>query len=187
MTLRVEAEPDGGRAIVHAALGRRAYRSDHLQSLQGAPQTAAALPLYVLSEEALSSEHPVALARRAGWRYPIVGGAEPGLALLSHRDGGHVYAGIIHGVLPRRLLEASAFAEDALGESQEPFAARLLEVPTRLLSCLWLAGPEDHFISLLGGSPPGTAPLKLSDDLRPLLGAIKRARVRRPPEGGPGI
>lgn len=179
MTIVSRSEPEGGRDIVNAALSARSQRSHIMKMLSGAPQTGAPLPVYVLDRETAASDDPLAHAKQAGWQYPIVGGETQGLASLAEGPKGLEFSGITHGTLPQRVLEAATLAERTLGPLPEQFQVRLLEIPSLLTLCLWFAGPTNRFISLLDGSPPGTAPLRVEDDirarLRNALGAVQRA------------
>jgi hypothetical protein len=167
MAIRNQNEPMGGRDIINAALSSRLPRARNLFALGGAAaQMGRALPIYMLTLEDAAASEPLTHAKLTGWRYPIVGGPVTGLASLagSSSEGAH-YAGITHGILPDRLLQAAAFAEAKLGPVPDEYEPRLLEAPSLKIYCLWFAGSSNFFVSLMDGQPPGTAPLKMETDI----------------------
>ena len=178
MTIRNQNEPPGGRDIVNAALRARSPRTANLMALGGAAaQTGRALPIYILTLEDASAADPLALAKLTGWRYPIVGGELPGLASLAQGPDQPQYAGITHGLLPQRLLEAAKLAEETLASSSESYEPRLLDAPALRIYCLWLAGASNYFISLMDGQPPGTSDLRIEDDIVARIRAALAART----------
>jgi hypothetical protein len=161
----------GGREIVYTALGRRLHRAQHLSALRGSPQIGAPLPIFLLDHAEASLEDPLSAARLVGWRYPIVGGASPGLAYLREDAGDLKFAGIADGQLPERLLEAAVLADDNFGSRPERFQPRLLEIPSLRICGLWLCGSERHnfFILLENGQRRGSWPLQIERSIQPAI------------------
>ena len=194
MALKGQAEPVGGRDIVNDALRQRAHRAQQSPALRGSPQTGAPLPVYLLGrEEALLSD-PLGAAKLIGWKYPVIGGDSPGIASLLIAPDGLKFAGINHGPLPERLLDAAVLADRNLGPLEETFEPRLLEIPALRLYALWLFrnDRENFFVSLMDGQPPGSSKLQMEHDMLPRIGAALTAaavamRPQPPPErsGGP--
>jgi hypothetical protein len=151
----------------------------------GAPQTGSALPIYVITRDEAGTPDPLAEAKLTGWRYPIVG-AEPGLASLAGDAEQPHFAGISHGTLPQRVLDAATLAEAVLGSEVEHFEPRLLEIPALRIYCLWFKGEQtDRFISLMDGQPPGTEPLTIEQEIVPRIkSALSRSTLSSPPPGG---
>lgn len=167
MTAPSEAPPDGSREILHQALRQRLHRSRHLPSLRGSPQIGAPLPIYLLRAASLSPPVRLSQAKPIGWRYPILGGGAPGLATLLKERGSAKYAGLSHGPLARRIVEAASLIATKT-PSLESYSLRLLEIPALRTYALWLFAPRQAswFVSLLDGRPPGTAELRLERSIR---------------------
>ena len=168
MPIKGQIEPVGGREIVHAALSHRSHRGQYLPALCGSPQTGAPLPVYVIScDEALFPD-PLGAAKLIGWKYPIVGGDSAGLAFLLITPDGLKFAGISHGPLPGRLLEAAVVADKHLESVAEEFEPRLLEIPALHIYALWLfrAEGENFFISLMDEDPSASSMLHTKNDIR---------------------
>lgn len=142
MPIVSKVKPKGGQRVVHAALSRRIGRGSHLPSLQGEPKTGASLPVYRISARGASRAKPLALARRVGWQYPVIGGDRPGLACLRECRSGLRYAGLIEGALPQRLLDAALVAEAHLAGDTRTYQARLLHIPALQIQALWLYVPH---------------------------------------------
>jgi hypothetical protein len=172
MAFQSQAAPAGATDIVHAALVSRLQRAQHLPALQGSPQTGTPLPSYVLDRVEASRDAPLSAARRVGWRYPIVGGASPGLATLIGEQQGLTFAGVSHGPLAERLMQAATLVEDNLGSKQEQFEPRLLEIPSLRICALWLyGGSQNFFVVLVDGQRPGEPELQLERDIQPRIAA----------------
>ncbi len=178
MAIKMQAEPSGGREMLHAALAARLHRAPQLPPLQGAVQTGAPLPVYLIDEADAAGTSPLGSARQIGWRYPIVGGASAGLAFLRDTSVGLTFAGLAHGGLPQRLLDAALLSEDNLGARTTTYQPRLLEIPSLRLCALWLAASdqEDLFVLLLDGHQTSDALLQIERDMKPHITA---AHVRR--------
>lgn len=186
MTIVQSSPPIGGQQAISAALARRMPRAMTLSPLGGAPATGAPLPMYNIALDQTAQPDPLSAARLVGWRYPVVGGDEPGLAHLSTEQDGNEYEGLTHGFLPRRLLEAADVAHEALGSSEQPYEARLLQIPALRIIALWLKGANDNRFVLLsdGRSPPGGAPPPMVNDIRPIIEASRGPGGAPPrPEG----
>ena len=168
MTIKTQVEPAGGRDIVHSALSQRSHRAKHFPSLSGTPQTGAPLPVYLLSRDEASLQNPLANAKLIGWKYPILGGDSVGLASLLITEDGLKFAGINHGLLSGRLLDAAVLADSKQGPLAKEFEPRLLEIPSLRIYALWLfcTGSENSFISLMDGHPPGSAKLRIVKSIR---------------------
>lgn len=180
MAIVVKAEPAGARYIIHDALARRRHRAHHLPALRGAVRVGTPLPIYVLDHREAYRGASLAAARRVGWRYPIIGGASPGFAMLNDEAGRLSFAGVGHGRLAERLLQAAVLAEDNLAARDESYEPRLLEIPSLRLCALWLHGPQDFFIVLVDGQRPAVADLQLERDIgRRIVAAAARLQVRR--------
>jgi hypothetical protein len=187
MTIRNQPEPTGGRDIIHAALSARLPQTRSLRAAKvGAVQTGHPLPVYVLTRQDAQLPDPLARATLAGWSYPIVGGQEPGLASLSGTPDTPHFSGTTEGSLPQRLLEAAELAERQLADDPEVYEPRLLDMPALRMFCLWLKGPRDRFVQLLGGQPAGSAPLTMENDIGPAIHAALAASAVRTPTPGEG-
>jgi hypothetical protein len=186
MPIVMRTEPVGGRAVINAALSQRTHRTAALSILGGAPRTGAPLPLYNLGLDDLSSADPFSHANLVGWRYPVVGGEAPGLAHLSAGTGTPEYEGLSHGVLAQRLLDAAALAETSFGETGEQYEARLLQIPALRIVALWMAGPSNRFITLLDGRSPEGPPLRVVDDISPVIATARAPLGGAAPTPGPG-
>lgn len=181
MAIVIQAEPRGGRDIVHDALSRRLHRAQHLPPLIGMPQTGAPLPAYVVDSDAALLADPVTAAKMVGWAYPIVGGASPGLAHLVLQPSGLQFSGISHGPLVSRLMDAAVLAEDTLDIRPEPYEPRLLSIPRLRIVALWLsnAGGQNLFVFLEDGLGRGGMPLQIERSIQPRAGAALTAFRRR--------
>ena len=192
MALKGQTEPAGGRDIVNSALNERAQRGQQLPALRGSPQTGAAIPVYLVSRDEAALPEPLKAAKLVGWKYPVIGGDSPGIASLLAAPDGLKFAGINHGPLPERLLEAAVLAESSLGSREEVYEPRLLEIPALRIYALWLyrADQENFFIALLNGQPPGSSKLQMENSILPRIGAALTgatvARRPRPPAAGAG-
>ena len=167
MPIKGQIEPVGGRDIVNAALSQR----QHLPALLGSPQTGAPLPVYLLSRDEALLPDPLSAAKLIGWKYPIIGGDSAGLAFLLIAPDGLKFAGISHGPLAGRLLEAAVLADENLESVAEEFEPRLLEIPALHIYALWLfsAEREDVFISLMEGQPPDSFSLQVEHNIQPRI------------------
>jgi hypothetical protein len=168
MPIKSRIEPVGGRDIVNTALSQSSYRSQYLPALRGSPQTGTPLSVYLLSRDEALLPDPFSAARLIGWKYPIIGGDSPGLAFLLIAPDGLKFAGISHGPLPNRLLDAAVLANNHLESLVEEFEPRLLEIPALRIYALWLfrAEGENIFISLMDGQPPGSFRLQIENNIK---------------------
>jgi hypothetical protein len=192
MAIKAHAGPSDGRSVMEDALSRRARNRTHFATpLGGAPQSASPLPFYFLGIDALKAPDPLQAARIKGWRYPILGGIKAGLAAVRSPAGSgpSEFAGLTHGLLVDRLLQACLLAEQALGTSAEQYQPRLLDVPALQYAALWLEAPtRRQFIALLQGRPAGSAPLELVDDVIPELKTLAAAKGHAgPAASAPGL
>lgn len=184
MPIVIPREPEGARETVHEALGRRIPRAQFLTPLGGAqPQTTSPLPLYNLGLDQALGPDPVEKAKLVGWRYPVVGGPQAGLAHLTSGPEGLTYSGLSHGHFPQRLLDATAVAEQALGAAPEAYEARLLQIPALRIFALWLSGKQDRFVILADGKTAEVSPLQVTEDIGPVIEAVRRG----PPPGGAAV
>ena len=184
MTIKRWGGPADGLKIVQVALQRRQHRAQTVTPLGGAPQSASPLPMYHLGMVDVGRPDFLQSAIRSGWRYPVIGGAQPGLAMITERAGGAEFEGLTYGTLAQRLVQASFLAQSALGNVADQYEPRILDVPAAHFVALWLLGPENLFISLMDGDPPGTAPLEIVKDIQPRLLAAVHARALVLPSGG---
>ena len=189
MTIKSNAGPVNGGDVVRQALAARMPQAKNFSTpLGGAPQTGSPVPFYHLSLAQLDSADPLASATITGWRYPVVGGINPGL--VDVREGSNVtpatFAGLIHGIMVQRFMQASLLAEQTLASQTDVYQPRLLDVPALQFAALWLHGTStNYFISLLDGHPLGSAPLVLVSDVLPDLRARATARTAATtPTGG---
>ena len=168
MPIKGQTGPPGGRDIVNTALSRRSHRAQYLPALRGSPQTGAPLPVYLISRDEALSPDPLGAAKLIGWEYPIVGGDSAGLAFLLITPDVPKFAGISHGPLPGRLLDAAVLADKHLESMAEEFEPRLLEIPALHIYALWLfrAEGESFFISLMDEHPPASSMLQTENDIR---------------------
>jgi hypothetical protein len=182
--------PPNGHQVMQRALAYRVPQTANIMStpLGGAPQTGSPIPVYHLPLAQLKDSDPLASAKLTCWSYPVIGGMRPGLADIRENsvDGTTSFAGLSYGILATRFLEASVLAEHSLNAADEEFEPRLLDVPALRFAALWLHGSStDHFIPLLEGSPPGSAPLKLVANVVADLQSRAIAQSRRAiPTGG---
>lgn len=168
MTIKSHAGPIDGRAVMQQALATRVPQAEMFSTpLGGAPQTGSPVPFYHLSLDALTEPNPLEFATMTGWQYPVVGGIDPGLAdIRDVPDGPSSFAGLSHGLLAQRFIQASLLAEQALAAQAEEYQPRLLDIPALQFAALWLYGTTtSYFVSLLDGRPAGTAPLKLVTEI----------------------
>lgn len=184
MPITSHVGPLDGRSILEQALSTRQGAAPAMAApLGGTPFAGSPLPVYHLALHDLDGEAPLDRAVRTGWRYPVVGGLEPGLADIREAASGRgasSFGGLSQGLLPRRLLEASQLAETALAGRAQSYEPRMLEVPAVLFSALWLHGADDEaFVSLLDGLPPGSATLELRADVVAELRARAATRARQ--------
>lgn len=189
MTIRQSRPPEGGRQAISAALSRRLPRAAALSPLGGSPATGAALPMYNIELDQTGLPDPLEAATLVGWRYPVVGGPEAGLAHLGTEGTDNEYQGLTRGYLPQRLVEAASIADEAVGGSSNDYEARLLQIPALRIVSLWMAGENDNrFVILTDGrardieaAPP------LVDDIRPVIEAARRqpSPGERPAGAGP--
>lgn len=171
MPIKSQIEPVDGRDIVKIALGRRSHRAQHLTALRGSPQIGAPLSVYLISGDKALSDDDLSTAELIGWKYPIVGGDSIGLAFLLITPEGVKFAGISHGPLPNRLLEAAILADEHLKSLGGEFELRLLEIPALHIFALWLCGAEgkNEFISLIDGQSPASSKLQIENNMRSLI------------------
>jgi len=185
MVIKANKGPLHGLAVMQQALEARATRAAVFSTpLGGAPQSGSPVPVYHLPLINLGDDDPLAAASVTSWRYPIIGGIEPGLADIrqSDDDSSASYGGLSQGLLARRFIQASLLAEQALAAAPEELQPRLLDVPALQFAALWLHGDlSNYFVSLFDGRPAGTAPLRLVTEVVPDLRA--RAARRLPPTG----
>jgi hypothetical protein len=184
MTIKRWSGPVDGLKIVQTALQQRRHRAQTITPLGGAPQSASPLPMYHLGINDVERPDFLQRATQTGWRYPVLGGIQPGLAIITERPGGVEYEGLTYGTLAQRLIQASLLAQQALGSVADQYEPRMLDVPGAHLVALWLAGAQNQFISLMDGNPPGSAALSIVDDIQPRLIAAVRARANVLPSGG---
>ena len=150
------SQPTGGKEIIHTALGRRMHPAGRVRSLRGAPHIGAALPIYRIGREDISTDTPIAKARKIGWGYPVIGGKVPGLALLHRVSGRLGLAGIVEGFFPRQFLKAALRAEETLHSSNVAFQPRLLEIPSLHVYALWLFAPKGNSRFVVISKSPAT-------------------------------
>lgn len=181
MTIKTHQGPADGWQVTSEAISTRTRRVEAgVSPLGGASHLAQPVPFYHLPLDKIDSNDPLAFATSTGWRYPIVGGDRPGLADIRGDEGstGSKFAGLSHGILAKRFLEASTLADTQLGDGAEEFEPRILDIPALGYAALWLLGQQSQrFISLLEGNPPGTAPLQMVTDIVPQLRAVASKRV----------
>ena len=181
MPINPNAGPTNGRTVMQEALSARVSQTRTTGSpLGGAPQTGSPLPVYDLPIGRMQDARPLDEAMLTSWRYPVIGGLYPALVDIreSANDGLASFGGLSHGPMAARLIQASLLAEQTLGANPERYEPRLLDVPALQFSALWLHGDEsEHFISLMDGHPPGTAPLKMVDDIASELRVRAATRV----------
>jgi hypothetical protein len=193
MTIIQNAGPANGRDVVRQALAIRMPQGRSFSTpLGGAPQAGSPVPFYHLPLSKLDSQDPLSQATLSGWRYPVVGGINPGLADLREGsdDSSPMYAGLVHGGMVQRFMQAALLAEQTLGSTSDAFEPRILDVPALQFSALWLVGKTtNYFISLLEGRPPGSAPLAVVSDIVPSLIAKAGARhaAASSPFGGSSV
>lgn len=189
MTIVPSQPPAGGQQAITAALAERISRAATLSPLGGSPATGAPLPMYNVELNQTMLPDPLSAARLVGWRYPVIGGPEPGLAHLSAEQGDSEYEGLTRGYLPRRLIEAAEVAQEALGDSDERYEARLLQIPALRIIALWMKGTnDDRFVLLTDGRTPPTAgpPPPVIDDIRPVIAAARGPDAPRAAPVGTG-
>lgn len=181
MPINSNAGPINGRTVMQEALSDRMTQTRTTGSpLGGFPQTGAPLPVYDLPLLQIQDAHPLDAATLTSWRYPVIGGLHPGLADIRESKSGGLasFGGLSHGPMAARLIQASLLAEQTIGAKPEHYEPRLLDVPALQFSALWLHGDEsEYFISLMDGHPPGSAPLKVVDEITSELRARTATRV----------
>ena len=184
MTIRRHAGPTDGFQVLNQALSARGHNVHRLFALGGAPQVTSPLPIYQITLQEAAQPDPIGAAKQTGWYYPVIGGAAPGIAKIYFDGTTSKYEGITQGILPTRLIQAGYVADQQLGNVGEEYEPRMLLVPSLDIAALWLHAPFDHFISLLDGDPPGSAPLVVTTDIRSALNTALRARGNPAAAGG---
>jgi hypothetical protein len=181
MPIVSKTEPIGGRDIVRKTLTVRSQRARDDSALRGSLQTGAPLPIYLVSSEEISGADPLSSAKIVGWRYPVIGGASAGLVTLVEDKGDLKFAGVSQGLLPARLLEAAALAEDNLRSTEERLEPRLLEIPSLRVTALWLCGSQGQnlFIFLVDGQRWDSSQLQIEHSVQPRVTAALTALGRR--------
>jgi hypothetical protein len=189
MAIKSNRGPLNGFQVMQRELVARMPQAKIFSSpLGGAPQAGSPVPVYHLPLDRLHDPDPIAAATLTGWRYPVAGAADVGLADIRENplDGSTRFGGLSFGLLVERFIEASAMAEKMLAAASEEFEPRILDVPALRFAALWLRGPDtEHFVSLLEGRPPGTAPLTLVSSIIGELQARASVQAKRMlPTGG---
>ena len=185
---RLDGPPDGQKVMMRE-LGKRIPAAARFATpLGGAPQAGSPVPFYHLGLEDLKMRSPLTKATITGWRFPIVGGIHPGLAIIAGMADGSssTFEGLAHGIIAARFIRAALLADEKLGSDVAEYEPRFLDVPALQFSALWLHGQKNWFIPLLEGRPPGTAPLVMVPSILPDLRAraAKRAVPVEPMGGG---
>lgn len=180
MAIKSNPGPANARAVMQRALTARLPQAASFSSpLGGAPQTGSPVPVHYLSLVALADQHPLMSTTVTSWLYPVIGGVRPGLADIRENAGtaGPSFGGLSQGILAARFIDACVLAEKSLAALEEEFEPRLLDAPALQFAALWLHGSNtEHFISLLDGKPPGSAPLRIVSDVVPDLQSRAAAR-----------
>lgn len=188
MTIMHLAGPPAGDDVLDRALEDRfpevARRGVRVRSrnADGVPELPP-VPCFHLGLDMLADDEPLRLAQQTGWRYIVEPGNAVGMAKLSSGTGGTRYEGLAQGLLVERYRAALALAQELLGADHHAYEPRLLDVPALSFAALWLKGPQDWFIELLDGVPPGTAALQVVDDILPEL---RHRAAKREPYDDPG-
>lgn len=187
MTIMHLAGPAAGDDVLDQALADR-FPEDAVRgvrSRRGAADAAPELspvPCFHLGLDMLADDAPLRFAQQTGWRYIVEPGNVVGMAKLSS-SGTPRYEGLAQGLLVERYRAALVLAQQQLGADHQAYEPRLLDVPALSFAALWLKGPQDRFIDLLDGVPPGTAALQVVDDILPEL---RRRAANREPYDEPG-
>lgn len=179
MTIKPHNGPLSGRKVMQRALLQRLPQAPQFGTpTGGGMQTGSPIPVYLLAPHRLVDSKPLDWAELTSWRYPVVGAAEASMAEIREgRNGVCDFAGLSRGLLSKRVFDAADLAERSLAAHPTVYEPRLLEVPALRFVALWLFSGEDQlFIPLLEGTPPGSAPLIMVDDVIVLL----RARAGAP-------
>jgi len=142
------------------------------------------IPVFHLSRQQALGEDPLGAARQTGWRFLVTGPQNSGFVEVHANTEGTQprYGGLTHGVLPQRLYDACVLAERQLAKTKVEYEPRILDVPSMQFVSLWLHGQDEPYISLLDGSPAGSARLDLSYDL---ASRVKAQMSSRPPAVAP--
>ncbi|GLR77731.1 hypothetical protein GCM10007856_03990 [Azospirillum oryzae] len=86
------------------------------------------------------------------WRYLIVTDERHPSAVVTmdlRNDRGKWYVGAIQrGPMAHLLAEAAQVAEVTVGNTDDEYEARILEIPALYRAALWLHGPSDFYIPL---------------------------------------
>ena len=176
---RLDGPPDGQKVMMRE-LGKRIPAAARFATpLGGAPQAGSPVPFYHLGLEDLTKQSPLSKATVTGWRFPIVGGIHPGLAIIAGMADGSssTFEGLSHGLIAARFIQAALLANEKLGSDVAEYEPRLLDVPALQFAALWLHGQKNWFIPLLEGRPLGTAPLAMVSSILPDLRARAAKRV----------
>ncbi|QMU80198.1 hypothetical protein GXW83_11570 [Streptacidiphilus sp. PB12-B1b] len=127
----------------------RAVRTSAMRHRRGQLAPAHALPVHLLDPVTpqpvapLSGAHApdglLAGARRTGWRFLIRDGEEVVAAAETRETAdGHVFAYFAEGPYPASTLRALHQARAHTAVSPTPYVPRLLSVPGRYMTALWL-------------------------------------------------
>ena len=113
-----------------------------------------AIPIYSLTARDLA-EAPEVLSRQhskpSGWRYLLFQGEKCWFVDFRIGTTGLVVNQIVRGSAPERFVAACRFVEEQ--ESGLHGELRVLRIPTRRVSALWIAGKEDLFVDLDADQP----------------------------------
>lgn len=189
MTINRANGPAGGRDVVNRAL---AVRMGSLRAaaspMGGSVGFGSPVPVYHIGLDSVTNQaDPLTAARQTSWRFPVIGagaGSPAGLVTVRETATDPSFEGLSHGVLAQNFLRAASLAEQTFGSSPDVFDPRLLEVPALQYAALWLVGGgTNHFIPLLDGNPPGSAPLSVINDILPALKARVGYRANAPAHG----
>jgi hypothetical protein len=176
VTIQQSIGPAEGLAIIEKELQSRASRVAQIPSLNGSPSLLDPVAVFHLDFKSVEYGPGLKQARRVAWWYVIVGGVKPAIATLQDSGQGLRFAGIAHGPLAERFLEACVLADRELGSAAATYEPRIFDMPALDLIALWLFGNDQRFISLMDGTPRGTAPLSITSDIE---GRIKDELFRR--------
>jgi hypothetical protein len=177
-------EPVGSREILHSALAKRLHGSRQLRCLRGAPKTGAPLPIYRIGRTATLRPNPLAIAKKIGWGFPIVGGEVPGVGYLTVKGAALRYAGVVEGQAAKRLWNAAALADRHMRSRKGSFEARILQIPTLRIRALWLHSRKQKSVFVVLRS--ARARLQLVTDIQPLVAAATHELLLRKKEALPG-
>lgn len=158
------------RESVQSAVAARTLHGRYDPRVGSSPRLGQPVAAYLWGYDSVLRGTGLDSALFTGLRFPILGGAECGLVLMTNNESSAgkemMFGGILFGSMVRRFYEAAAFAESCVVDLDTIYEARLLEVPSIFSAALWLKSAEsDRFVLLLDGLNAAKDELLIKEEL----------------------